>query len=385
MPLRSIRAVWLLAAAFLAPPAMAQSPVTLRFGSVVSWDANVFRLPDSVTDPQSARGLSGRSDRLTTTSLGLRVAKAYSQQNFVLDVNTSALRYGKFSFLDSENLSYLGEWQWRFSPYVSGTLGASRSETPVAFEGTQSRETNKLVSDARSFALTFAPFAAWQLFARATQSETRYATPIPEQRDTSQSGLEAGLRYVSASQSSISVSHRSLQGTPALEETELSVAWPVTGKSTFSGRLSRMEQRYSAEPAFDFSGTTGMIQHRWTPTGKLSLTLSAQRSLAPFIQGTRSSHVVNNALSATPTWQLSEKVSLSMAVSRVVSDYRGAIGPQVLPARRDTVQSVSVSANWTPWRAASFTATLARDRRESNDPQIPYSTTVAGINAAFSF
>ena len=375
----------MLAAAFMAQPAMAQSPVTLHLGGGTAWDANVFRAPDSVTDPQRARGLSGRSDRLTTTSLGVRVAKAYSQQNFLLDVNTSVLRHEKFSFLDSENLSYLGEWQWRFTPYVSGTLSASRSETPVAFEETLSQEANRLVSNSRSFALTFAPFAAWQLFARATQSETVYARPIPEQRDTSQSGLEAGLRYVSASQSSISVSHRSLQGTPALEETELSVAWPVTGKSTLSGRLSRMEQRYSAEPARDFSGMAGLISHRWTPTGKLSLTLSAQRSLAPFIQGTQSSYVVNNALSATPTWQLSEKVRLSMAASRVLSDYRGAVGPQVPPARRDTVQSVSVSASWTPLRTASFTATLLHDRRDSNDPQIPYSTTVARINAALNF
>lgn len=385
MPLRSIRAVWLLTAAFLAPPAMGQSPVTLRFGSVVSWDANVFRLPDSVTDPQSARGLSGRSDRLTTTTLGLRVAKSYSQQNFVFDVNTSALRYEKFSFLDSENLSYLGEWQWRFSPYLSGTLSASGIETPVAFEGTQSRQTNKLVSDTRSFALTFAPFAAWQLFARATQSETRYTTPIPEQRDTSQSGLEAGIRYVSAAQSFISVSHRSLQGTPVLEQTELSVAWPATGQSTLSGRLARMEQRYSGEPERDFSGTIAGIQHLWTPTGKLSLALSAQRSVAPFILGTQSNHVVNNSLSATPTWQLSEKIGLSMAVSHMVSDYRGAVGPQVLPARRDNVQSISFTASWTPMRATSFTATLLRDRRESNAPQIPYSTTVTRINAAFRF
>lgn len=385
MPLRGILAAWLLAAAFLAPPAMAQSPVTLNFGSVVSWDANLFRSPDSLTDPQSARGLSGRSDRLTTTTLGLRVAKAYWQQNFQLDVNTTARRHDKFSFLDSESLSFRGEWQWRFSPYLSGTLGASRSQTPVPFDETLSREANERISDSRNFVLTFAPFAAWQLFARATRSETTYATPIPEQRDINQSGPEAGIRYVSASQASVSVSHRSLRGTPALEETELLVAWPATGQSTLSGRLSRMEQRYSAEPERDFSGTTGRIQHRWTPTGKLSLTLSAQRGLAPFIQGTRSSHVASNTLSAEPTWQLSEKVRLSMAVSRVVSDYRGAIGPQLLPARRDTVQSVLVSASWAPFRVASFTATLRRERRESNDPQFPYSTTVADINAAFSF
>ncbi len=383
--MRSIAAAWLLAAAFLAQPAMAQSPVTLRFGSVVAWDANVFRLPDSDTDPQRARGISGRSDRLTTTSFGLNVAKSYSQQNFVLDVNSSARRYEKFSFLNSENLSYLGEWQWRFSQYVSGTLRATRSETPVEFEGTRSRESNKLISDSRIFAITVAPFASWQLFGRASQSETNYARPIPEQRDTSQSGFEGGLRYVSASQGTISVSHRSLQGTPAREESELSMDWPVTGQSTLSGRLARLEQHYSATPERNFSGMAGGINHRWTPTGKLSLTVSAQRSLAPFIQANQSSYVVNNSLSVAPTWQLSEKVGLSMAASRVVSDYRGAVGPQVLPARRDTVQSVSVSASWTPVRAASFTATLLQDRRDSNGPQIPFSTRVASFNAAFSF
>jgi len=380
-----MRPAWLIAAAFLASPAMAQSPVTLSFGSVVSRDTNVFRVPDSVTDPQRARGLSGRSDRLTTTTLGLRVSKAYWQQSFLLDVNTSALRHDKFSFLDSESLSYRGEWQWRFSPYFSGTLSASRSEAPVPFDETLGREANERVSESRIFAVTFTPFAAWQLFARATQNEIKYAIPIPEQRDTSRRGPEVGLRYVSPSQSTISVSHRSLQGTPSLEETELSMAWLATGQSTLSGRLTRTAQRYSAEPERDFSGTTGEIQHRWTPTGRLSLTLSAQRGLAPFILGNQSSYVVNNSLSATPTWQLSEKVRLSVAASHVVRDYRGAVGPQVLPARRDTVQSVLASANWTPFRATSFTATLRRERRESNDLQFSYLSTVADINAAFSF
>src|SRR5258706_2229265 len=82
-------------------PAVAQTaptqdrPVSLRLGSTVSWDANVLRVPDSVTDPLLSLGKRGRSDQIHTTSIGLRFEKAFSLQYFLFDVTATATRYDK--------------------------------------------------------------------------------------------------------------------------------------------------------------------------------------------------------------------------------------------------------------------------------------------------
>ena len=86
--IRQIVAVCALAGALLAQPAAAQNqPLTLRLGTSSTWDANVFRVPDSTSDPQLARGRSGRSDRIDTINVGLRIEKAYSQQVLMVDLS----------------------------------------------------------------------------------------------------------------------------------------------------------------------------------------------------------------------------------------------------------------------------------------------------------
>ena len=76
-------AAWLLAAILTAAPAVAQDDTfALRLSRQVTRDDNVFRVPDTTSDPQSAQGISGRSDRIATTTLGFTFDKAYSLQRF---------------------------------------------------------------------------------------------------------------------------------------------------------------------------------------------------------------------------------------------------------------------------------------------------------------
>ena len=65
--------------------------VMVVVGSSLTWDSNVFRLPESA-DPQAQLGRSSKSDRISTTYAGLRVDKQYAQQRFLLDATVTAIR-----------------------------------------------------------------------------------------------------------------------------------------------------------------------------------------------------------------------------------------------------------------------------------------------------
>lgn len=381
---------------------MAQQDVlTLRVETALAWDANVFRLPESVADPQLARGISGKADRISTTSVGLQFNKTYAQQSLLFDLASTATRYDKFVFLNRDSQSYRGQWQWHLTPRISGTLSTDRSETAVPFDETRDLEANSLITSRKNASVAAALFGGWQLLAGVQQVERKHARPFPQLPDSTQDGVEAGIRYTAASQRTISVLRRSQRGSVlaqsgvvplssvtggfSYEETELRAAWPVSGKSTLNGRLARVARRHQDSPQRDFSGLAGEFSHAWTPTGRLSLNVALQRSLDPFILGTRSSYVVQDGLSVTPVWQLSERVSITASASVQARDYLGEVVAQPDPSRRDTLRSASISAVWTPMRAVTIRTSVRRDRRSSNEADFSYQSTVASVNAAFSF
>src|SRR5437667_11981942 len=98
------------------PVAVQEHPVMALIGSSVTWDSNVFHLPDSV-DPQAQLGRPAKSDRIGTTYAGLRVDKPYAQQRFLLDLTEKAYRYDNFTFLAFKELHYQVSWQWHVNSH----------------------------------------------------------------------------------------------------------------------------------------------------------------------------------------------------------------------------------------------------------------------------
>jgi hypothetical protein len=168
-----------------------------------------------------------------------------------------------------------------------------------------------------------------------------------------------------------------------LRETELLATWIVSGKSVLTGRLTRIERKYDHFTQFNFSGTNGEFRYAWQPTEKLTLDVSAIRTIAPFLQ-TTSSHRVDNTLAIAPVWQVTSKVSLNMIASRIVTDYLGQ-GTVAAPSRRDTALRSSLGANWAAHPKITLSANLAHEARTSNVPGLDYRDTILGATATFAF
>src|SRR5688572_2196049 len=69
------------------PEVQAQErPLSVSLGYGVTWDDNVFRLPEGAPDPQASRGIAGKSDRSSTASVGLHVNLPLSMQRILLEI-----------------------------------------------------------------------------------------------------------------------------------------------------------------------------------------------------------------------------------------------------------------------------------------------------------
>ena len=367
-------------------------------GSSVTWDSNVFHLPDSV-DPQAQLGRSAKSDRISATYAGLRVDKPYAQQRFLLELTETAYRYDNFSLLDFNALQYQGSWQWHFTPRVSGTLAADRTEALVNYTDFRDPSTrNVRTVDNRLLSVDAWLFGGWHLLGAARQQAAKNSAQFVQLGSSRVTGGEGGVKYVAGSGSSVTFNLRSVVGhftdrvaDPVTlvddgfrrSESELLATWIVTGKSTLDGRLARVDYHSSHFAERDFTGSAARLGYRWAPTAKLSLNLAVSRDLQPW-QDDFASYRVDTRLSFGPRWELGARTALAMTLDHVASDFRNPVVPGG-PDRRYAFRSAQLALDWQLLRNVSVKASLQRNLQTSTDPTVPFSATVATLDASLMF
>ncbi len=391
-----------LVAALLAGPAVAQYDSTLPLklalvlGGSVTWDANVFRLPDSAPPPT---GTANKNDRINTTYVGLRIDKSFAQQRVQLDVTKTAYRYNSFTFLDFDAFDYRGAWLFHLTPRLSGALSLDHKQALVPFVDYTGFLRNISNTDRRSFALDGWLAGGWHVLLGVSESETKYTQVFLPQTSSRLDGADAGIRYVVPSGSSITATQRWSKGTTLnqpldpvnfiddgfrLQESELQAAWLASGKSAVNGRVAWVERRHEHFPQRDFSRLVGNLDYTWTPTGKLRLAVAARRDVAAWWD-LISSYTVSDILSFTPTWQANAKTAVRMRVDCAQRDYIGPVIANPSPLRGDTVCSAGLGADWTPIRYVTLSANLQRDRRASNYAAFQFDDTIVVVSASLAF
>jgi exopolysaccharide biosynthesis operon protein EpsL len=383
------------------PPAVAvqEHPVMALIGSSVTWDSNVFHLPASV-DPQARLRRPAKSDRVSTTYAGLRVDKPYAQQRFLLDLTGTAYRYDNFSFLDFNALRYQGTWQWHFTPRVSGTLAADRSEALVNYTDFQNPTLrNVRTVQNRLLSVDAWLFGGWHLLGAATQQAAKNSVSFVQLGSFRVTGGEGGVKYVAGSGSSVTFNLRSVTGhftdraaDPVTllddgfrrSESELLATWSVTGKSTLDGRLARVDYHSSHFAERDFTGSAARLGYRWAPTARLSLNLAMSQDLQPW-QDSFASYRVDRRLSLGPRWELGARTALAVTLEHAAFDFRNPVVPLAGPQRRDSLRSAQLALDWQLLRNVSVKASLQRNLYTSTDPAVPFNATVATLDASLMF
>lgn len=392
-----------LAAAFLAQPAVADQYDTLNVsaGSSLTYDANVFRTPDS-TGPLP--GFSTKSDYSNVNHVGLRIDKPYAQQRFQFDVTKTITRYKTFSFLNSDALNYRGAWLWALTPHLTGTLSADRTQAQIPFTEIGGAQRNVRTTNNRNFNLDGWVSGGWHLLAGVGQTESTTEQTVLSLPSYRSHHVEAGLRYAAASGNSITFMQRSIPAELINQpldpvnlidtnyrdtESELKVNWKPSGKSSFDGSLTRKERRNEHFAQRDYSGTAGELRYVWTPTGKLQFNLAAGRNILPYVAFgntiENSTYKVDQTLSLGSVWQVDAKIAVHLNFTRTLSDYRGPVFAITGPARNDDFRIARLGVDWALARYLSLSASLERDRRSSNVARFEFSDTLATVGASLTF
>lgn len=379
-----------------APPTTAEIPLEgARFiaaGASVTHDSNFFR------DPGLLRAVE--SETITTAYAGLRIDKPYAQQRFYLDVMATVYRYDKFNDLDFSGLNYFGAWYWHLTPRISGTLSASRTEAPTQFQYTLSRQSNVTIDESYVFNLVGNVSGGWHVLLGASAVDrTSEQSSLQSVPDYTEYRGEAGIRYAVRPGTQVDALWRRIDGNQAAQvlsgvvvarednykedQTELSVTWGISAKSTLFGRATYVDRRYEQTPQFDFSGTAGEIRFDWRPTSKVDVMASAARNLYPFQGGIQSNYRVSNTFSLVPGWRPTATTRLYLDLRLTDEEYPTTTGSST--EREDTIERAILGFDWRALRNLSIGATVAYEQRTSSVALAEYEVTLGRLSATLVF
>lgn len=395
-------------AALIAPTfasADAQDAFNFVGGASVRYEDNLFRV-DSRSDARALLGKSQMSDWIYSANAGIKIDKLYAQQRFQLDVVAMHNQHQTYDFLDFDAVNYRGAWLWHLTPHISGVLSADQQQTLTSFSDFRGsnlstpalQRRNVQTNESRIFSIDGEIGAGIHLLGGASELRSRNSQTFTPVGDYVQDGVELGIKYIAPSDNYVSLVQREIKGTfngrtlnsfSQLDtgfdqsETEAKAAWKLTGKSELNGRLIYIDRKHDHFSARDFSGLTGNLTYRWTPTGKLYIDTSLARNLSSFQEFTNSYYQADT-LSIAPTWAATAKTKISLKGLYSERDFHGAIIP-VAEMRKDKIRSLSLSADWLPTRTITVNGTVQHESRTSNFTGLDYTANSIGLSAQLQF
>lgn len=396
MLLRKLLVVNLVLAGVISINVHADELDTLQFrvGQTWQYDSNIFRLSDVASGP--------RSDHFGVTTLGAKIDKSYGLQRFELDINANRYTYKSFSALDFTAVNYAAAWRWSLTPSLYGNFTTDRQEYTdnTANFLNQNRNQDQLNRRTDRLTLLDAEYAVdgpWRIVGGVFERSSSNSQPLTFEGDSKIRGVEAGARYVFASDSSLA--YRLKQGRGEYpnrifssafasdfkdREHEFKLVWPITGKTTIQSRLSYFDRKHEGFEVRDFSGFIGQLDATWKPTGKTSINGGIARDLGDY-QTNNISYYQGNRFFIAPTWKPTEKTAVKFRYDHGVRNYKGPLTGFVSTDRRDTTNLNVLSLEWNVIRSLKLTTSVFSDKRKSNESGADYKSHGVNFTVLASF
>ena len=369
---------------------------TLQFRAGQTWqyDSNIFRLSDAIS--------GARSDHFGVSTLGAKIDKSYGLQRFEIDVNANRYTYKNFSSLDFTAVNYAAAWRWSLTPSLYGNFTTDRQEYTDNTANFQNQNQNQSQLNRRTDRLTllnaeYAVDGPWRILGGVFERSSLNSQPLTFEGDSKVRGVEAGARYVFASDTSLAYRikqgrgeypNRIFSSTFASDfkdrEHEFKLVWPITGKTTIQSRLSYFDRKHEGLETRDFSGFIGQLEATWKPTGKTSINGGISRDLGDY-QTNNISYYQGNRIFIAPTWKPTEKTAVKFRHDHGVRNYKGPLTGFISTDRRDTTDLSVLGFEWDVIRSIKLTTSVFSDRRKSNESGSDYKSHGVNFSVLASF
>ena len=358
----------------------------------VTWDSNVFRVPDG-TLPS---GFGGRSDRLHVHTIGLNADIPVSLQRFQASISKFWTRYRRFEHLDFDGHNGSARWLWVVTaPRVDGDIGYTETTGLASFATFGGTERDVMTTRQAFASANWQITPRWIAHAGLLGTERTHDSPERQVHDLRAKSVELRMSYVTPAENRVGLAVRAEEGNAPSDRivagtvfdnayTHYGVGvvgrWTLTGHSRLDGRVDYVKREYDQFQSRNYSGPSWGVSHTWTPTAKLTFVTTLRRDLAP-LDDIQTAFVTSTGGSFKPRWEVTEKIAVVGSLDYARWKYRDPFAGDY----HHNIRAGSVGVAWTPFRTVLLSANALREVRTSSRGDADYTVNVFTLDARVGF
>jgi len=365
--------------------------LTLKASTSLKSDSNLFRLPEGTNTVQRL-GKASAAEQISTISLGLTLSTRLSLQQLDVTVGVADNRYNNFDHLNYTATNYDASLKWSMTPSLHGTVNLDRVETLNSFSDVQgSSQRNKRTDINHRVNAIYDVDGPWHVLAGVSQFSQTNQQALPGS-DFSSDALEAGLSYVFASGSSVTLNQKITQGQYVKlsnsdfgqSRSDLQLHWVLLDRSTADLSVGQFSQSHTSNAPRDFSGLNSAANLNWMLTGKSAIVLGQSRSFTSYASNF-SNYTQTDKLYLAPNWQISTRSLLRLRHEVTQIQYLGALGGLPTDQRIDYLRDTGLTFFWQPDQRLTLSAAIQNSNRSANQTGLDYESSQVSISAQYSY
>lgn len=363
------------------------------------YDSNFLRLADGEA---SFAGTTDRSEKIGYAGVGLDAKTQLSQQNLSLLLWVDQYWYDQLSYLRHAEHRGTLTWQWNAGDALSGDLSYTNSRTLASFADLQTPVKDLVNYQYTRFSAGWQFLQYWKIRGRVEDTRYNHGSSSQEVLDNYTTRGTAGLDFVTSSQSTFGVQYSeargdypnrvSTTGVPVDgryrdQETSGALDWKISPDSELLARLGYTRREHNDPTITEFSGGTGRVDLKISPSPKVLFKWSVYREVES-VEDIAASYVTANGISFAPAWAISLKRVLQATLLYEKRDIEGTAGVTALTTpthREDITRAARLSGGYMLTDNLRFTARYEHGHRSSTIQTSSYSYNMGSLEAVLRF
>jgi hypothetical protein len=368
----------------------------------LTYDDNLYRLPSSITDIAAVTGRNdaARQDHINSASVGVDGEWLLGTQAVNINLRADDNRYVRNDALNNISAKDSAVWDWRLWEQLSGQAGIDYYRAIASFANT-TFYARDLVDKLQYFANARYQFGPhWAIFGGVLDADTSHSAPAAQLNDYHSKSGDVGIECVSASDNKLIWEYRYTDGlyphdsvfngapfNPDYNEdtARLLFKYAFSDQTIIEAAAGYLKRYYPDARIGAFSGDIWRVSLQWQPKETMQFVLAGWRELTAYLDS-ESNYFVSKGGSVSPTWVVSDTVTLSLAISLADQDYIGSSASALaFVSRRDRVTAQQAHLIYAPTQALTFNITYRYEQRHSNLEQFQYDDKLATAGLTFKF
>lgn len=390
----------------LGQPVQVQDVLTFQAGADLTYEDNVFLLPDGA-NPSAIFGDTSRSDTLINGLFGVKFDRDVSLQRFTVSGQILPVKYINYSQFDYIGYDFDANWAWAIGRPWFGTLGVNIGQVASSFSDVRQSEKNLQRSNRLYFTGGLRLTPSWALIAGIDNTTLTNSTAAQESSDQDFTGLEFGARYAPGTGTELALVYRrtdgeypnrqvvdaggGVLGTPVdngfvQDQFLLRAQYKPNEDARIFGEVGLTKRSFDNLTERDFSGPTARLTYEFRPGGRFFMAADLIRDIASQ-EVLTANFVDTNRISLRPSFRMTGKITLNLDLSYAQLKYDGDPGfvASTAEVREDEITTIGLRADWQYARNVVFNVGFVTRERDSNFINNRYDANSFSIGGRLTF